>query len=84
MVIVLPGSRATAGVIGDQPGDEHLMMLMDPFTMALTLPDKRQDWVSTARFFRELAHSATLMADRIDPMGLGRPTWDAAGHGETP
>lgn len=79
MVIVLPGPQATAGVFGDELGDEHLMMLMDPFTLALTLPDKQQDWVPMARFLRELAHSATLMADRIDPGGLGQPAWAPLG-----
>lgn len=79
MVTVLPGALATAGVFGDNPGDEHLVMLMDPFTLALTLPTKASQWVHTARFLRELAHSATLLADRIDPDALGKPTWAPLG-----
>ena len=79
MVVVLPGSQATAGVFGEKPGDEHLAMMMDPFNLFLTLPDNRQDWVDTARFLRELAHSSTLLADRIDPEGVGQPTWAPLG-----
>jgi hypothetical protein len=78
MLICWPGSQATAGVIGDKPGDEHLIMLLDPLDMALTVPPNPEDRLPTARFLRELAHSATLMADRIDPEGTARPRWEAA------
>jgi hypothetical protein len=83
MVTVLPGTHATAGVFGDDPGDEHLVMLLDPFTLALTLPTNRDAWVHTARFLRELAHSAGLLADRIDPDAVGQPSWALEG-GATP
>lgn len=75
LVVVMPGSEATAGAFGDEPGTEHLVLLADPFNLALTLPSDPVKWVSTARFLRELAHSAALMADRIDPDGLGQATW---------
>lgn len=78
MLICWPGSQATTGVIGDQPGDEHLVLLLDPLEMALTVSPDPDDRLPTARFLRELAHSATLMADRIDPDGQARPRWEAS------
>ncbi|HEX5404638.1 MAG TPA: hypothetical protein VFX16_20305 [Pseudonocardiaceae bacterium] len=78
MLICWPGPDATAGVFGDQPGDEHLIMLLDPLALALTTPPQPTDRPAMARFLRELAHSATLMADRVDPTGQFQPSWATA------
>lgn len=74
-LICWPGPRAMAGLIGVDLADVHLMLLLDPLTMALTLPPDKADWPTMARFLRELADAADLMADRIDPAGLMQPTW---------
>jgi hypothetical protein len=63
-----PGDEAMAGVIGDEPGQEHLMMLLDPLVFALVTPPGEEGPQKMGQFLRELAHSATLMADRIDPV----------------
>jgi hypothetical protein len=63
-----PGDKAMAGVIGEEPGSEHLMMLLDPLIFALVTPPGENGSAKMGQFLRELAHSATLMADRIDPV----------------
>ncbi|HEX5116450.1 MAG TPA: hypothetical protein VFW65_14740 [Pseudonocardiaceae bacterium] len=70
-----PGARATAGVIGVDLVDVHLMLLLDPLMMAVTMPPNEAEWPAMARFLRELADSADLIADRIDPAGLMQPSW---------
>jgi hypothetical protein len=82
MLICWPGPDAMAGVFGDEPGQEHLMMLLDPLALALTTPPRPADRPLMARFLRELAHSATLMADRVDPDGHYQPSWDVPSAGD--
>ncbi len=82
MVICWPGPKATAGVIfGNQPGDEHLMMVLDPLNLALTTPPERGDWPAMTRFLRELARSAIQMANRIVAIGQAPVPEDSAGSG---
>ncbi|MBO0883608.1 MAG: hypothetical protein J2P17_25390, partial [Mycobacterium sp.] len=44
-----PGPRATAGLIGVDLADVHLMLLLDPVTIALTLPPDMAEWPAMAR-----------------------------------
>jgi hypothetical protein len=76
-----PGPRPTAGLIGVDLADVHLMLLLDPVTIALTLPPDTADWPAMARLLREMADAADLMADRIDPAGLMQPSWSEADGG---
>ena len=82
-LICWPGTQATAGLLGVELEDAHLMMLLDPLAMALTLPPQQADWPPMARFLRELADSATLLADHIDPDGRMQPRWADEGEAGT-
>lgn len=79
-LICWPGAEATAGLLGVELEDAHLMMLLDPLAMALTLPPEQAGWPPMARFLRELADSATLLADQIDPDGRMQPRWAGSGQ----
>jgi len=70
MLICWPGPLATACVIGvgrgRTPDDAHLVLRMDPVDLMLTPSPQPHGVMTMARFLRELAQSATEMADWID------------------
>jgi hypothetical protein len=73
MLLSWPGTRAAVDVVGIEPdslpGDEHLVMLLDPLNLSLT-PSPQPDGRSTmVRFLRELVDAATRMADHLDASG---------------
>lgn len=71
MLICWPGPLATTTVIGVGPGrpaeDAHLVMRLDPVDLMLTASPQQHGVMTMARLLRELALSATEMADWIDP-----------------
>ena len=82
MLICWPGPLAMAAVIGvgpeHAPDDAHLVLRMDPLDLMLTPSPQPHGLMTMARFLRELAQSATEMADRIDPDKLAPVLDDSA------
>lgn len=73
MLVSWPGTRAMADVVGiepgSHPGDEHLVMLLDPLNLSLTPSPQPDGRTTMVRFLRELVDAATRMADHLDASG---------------
>ncbi|HEX4725907.1 MAG TPA: hypothetical protein VH333_25565 [Pseudonocardiaceae bacterium] len=83
MMVCWPGPQATAGVMfGQQPGDEHLVMLLDPVNVALTASPQAGEHATMTRFLRELARSALQMANRLAATDTTPAPEGAAGTGD--